>query len=165
MIPCYNEEATIGSVVLKAKQYVDEVVVVDGGSNDDAVKVAEYAGAKVLKYGGNKGHSTSIQSCFRYALENDFDVLTIFNGDGQYNADNIPTVMNPVLEKKADVSIASLSKNNNSNSLSFLRKYGRGILTRLTKADSKEKHKTSDSLNGFTAYSRKAIEKLQSRSP
>ena len=47
-IPCYNEEATIGSVILKAKQYVDEVVVVDDGSIDNTVKVARYAGAKVI---------------------------------------------------------------------------------------------------------------------
>ena len=39
IIPCYNEEATIGSVIVKTRKYVDEVVVVDDGSTDDTVKI------------------------------------------------------------------------------------------------------------------------------
>ncbi len=156
-IPCYNEEATIGSVVLKAKQYVDEVVVVDDGSIDDSVKVAGYAGATVLRHGGNKGYGTAIQSCFRYARENNFDVLTILDGDGQHDADNIPTVMAPVLEKKVDVCIGSRFIDDNGDNIPLHRKFGIRFLTRLTNTGSKEKHKITDGQSGFRAYSRKAI--------
>lgn len=159
-IPCYNEEATIGSVVLKAKQYVDEIVVVDDGSIDDSVKVAGYAGATVLRHGGNKGYGTAIQSCFRYARENNFDVLTILDGDGQHDADNIPTVMAPVLEKKVDVCIGSRFIDDNGDNIPLHRKFGIRFLTRLTNAGSKEKHKITDGQSGFRAYSRKAIELL-----
>ena len=60
VIPCFNEEATIGSVVLKAKQYVDEVVVVDDGSTDKTAKIAEYAGATVLRHDENKGYGAAL---------------------------------------------------------------------------------------------------------
>ena len=87
IIPCFNEEATIGSVVLKARRYVDEVVVVDDGSVDNTAKVAEYAGATVISHGGNRGYGAAIQSCFEYARKHEFDIMTILDGDGQHNAD------------------------------------------------------------------------------
>jgi len=165
MIPCYNEEATIGSVVLKAKQYVDKVVVVDDGSIDDSVKVAEYAGATVLKHGGNRGYGASIRSCFKYARENDFDVLTILDGDGQHDADNIPTVMTPVLEKKIDVCIGSRFADKNGNNIPLHRRFGIRTLTTLTNAGSKKKHRVTDGQSGFRAYSRKAIKNLNPKDP
>ena len=55
-IPCHNEGLTIGSVVLKARKYVDLVLVVDDGSADDAVEVAESAGAVVVLHEVNNEH-------------------------------------------------------------------------------------------------------------
>ena len=92
-IPCYNEEKTIGSTVLKAKQYADEVVVIDDGCTDDTAKIAQIAGAVVVRHGGNKGYGAAIQSCFTYAREHDVDVMTILDGDGQHDADLDPEIM------------------------------------------------------------------------
>jgi len=163
IIPCYNEEDTIGSVVLKAKQYVDEVMVVDDGSIDNTTKVAEYAGAKVLRHGGNKGYGAAIQSCFKYALENNFNVMTVLDGDGQHDADSIPDVMAPILDNGTDVSIGSRFINGNGKNVPLYRRFGIGVLTSMTNAGSKKMHKVTDGQSGFRAYSRKAIELLNLR--
>jgi glycosyltransferase involved in cell wall biosynthesis len=160
-IPCFNEAKTIGSVVLKAKQYVDEVVVIDDGSTDDTVKVAQIAGATVLRHGGNKGYGAAIQSCFQYARDHDFDVLTILDGDGQHDADQIQSVMKPVITNNVDISIGSRFLDDNSSKVPRYRRFGIGILTGLTNAGSKEEsHRVTDGQSGFRAYSRRAIETL-----
>jgi len=159
-IPCFNEEKTIGSVVLKAKQYVDEVLVIDDGSADNTAKVAEYAGATVLRHGGNRGYGAAIQSCFKYAREYDYDVMTILDGDGQHDADQIQSVMKPVIDDNVDISIGSrfLESNGNNSNVPLYRRFGIWTLTRFTNAGSTETHhRVADGQSGFRAYSRNAI--------
>lgn len=157
-IPCFNEAKTIGSVVLKAKQYADEVVVVDDGSSDDTAKIARIAGATVLRHQGNKGYGAAIQSCFAYARDHDVDVLTILDGDGQHDADEIQTVMKPVLADNVDISIGSRFVDGNGHNVPGYRRFGIGVLTGLTNAGSKEdSYRLTDGQSGFRAYSRRAI--------
>ena len=159
-IPCYNEEATIGSVVLKAKRYVDEVLVVDDGSIDNTAVVAEYAGATVLKHCGNRGYGAAIQSCFNYARNNNFDLMTILDGDGQHDANQIKNVMRPVIEGNVDISIGSRFVEGNGKNIPRYRRFGIGVLTGFTNAGSKKMHRLTDGQSGFRAYSRKAFEKI-----
>jgi glycosyltransferase involved in cell wall biosynthesis len=159
-IPCYNEEATIGTIVLKAKRHVDEVIVVDDGSIDNTAKVAKYAGAKVISHGGRKGYGAAIKTCFKYAREKNFDVMTVLDGDGQHEADQIKSVMKPILDKGIDISIGSRFIKNNGHDIPRYRRFGINILTRMTNAGSKKIHKVTDGQSGFRAYSRKAIEQL-----
>ena len=78
-IPCYNESLAIGSVVAKARRYVDEVLVIDDGSTDDTVEVAEATGATVVAHDGNRGYGAAIRSCFAYAKQHKFGIMVILD--------------------------------------------------------------------------------------
>ena len=163
VIPCFNEEATIGSVVLKAKQYVDKVVVVDDGSTDKTAKIAEYAGATVLRHDKNKGYGAALKSGFEYAREKDFDVMTILDGDGQHDADQIQTVMMPVSDGKADICVGSRFLDSTGNMVPMYRHFGIAVLTKFTNAGSEKENRVTDGQSGFRSYSRKAIENIDLR--
>lgn len=161
-IPCYNEERTIGTVILKAKQYADEILVIDDGSTDKTAQIAAYAGATVMRHGGNKGYGAAIQSCFSYARDQEYDVLTILDGDGQHDADHLQTVMQPIIDDKADISIGSrFLDETNGKTVPSYRRLGIWVITRFTNAGSKDQnHRVKDSQSGFRSYSRKAIESI-----
>ena len=59
LLPAYNEEVSIGSVVLRTRAYADRVVVIDDGSSDHMAEVAALAGAEVLRHAGNLGRGGS----------------------------------------------------------------------------------------------------------
>ena len=160
IIPCFNEEATIGSVVLKARRYVDEVVVVDDGSVDNTAKVAEYAGATVLRHGGNKGKGTGVKTGFEYALKNDFDYVVTLDGDGQHEAEEIPDLLDKLLDDKGvDVSLGV--RFGGDTEMPRWRRVGKRVLDYATSFGSGGV--LTDSQCGFRAFSRKAVDGITPR--
>jgi glycosyltransferase involved in cell wall biosynthesis len=164
-IPCYNEEHTIGSTVLKAKRFVDEVLVIDDGSSDATATVAEYAGAIVVKNGKNKGYGSAIQRCFEYARKHQFEAMTLLDGDGQHDATAIKSVMKPVLDGKTDIAIGSRFVNGNGKNVPLHRRMGISLLTGLTNANAKKHNRVTDGQSGFRAFSKKAIQILNPKDP
>ena len=69
IVPAYNEERFIGSVVLKTKQYVDTVIVIDDGSSDATAEIAEAAGAIVVRHRRNQGKGHALNTGFQRARE------------------------------------------------------------------------------------------------
>ena len=164
-IPCYNEEHTIGSTVLKAKRFVDEVLVIDDGSTDSTATVAEYAGAIVVKNGKNKGYGSSLQRCFDYARQHRFEAMTLLDGDGQHDARDIQSIMKPILEGKTDIAIGSRFVNGNGKNVPYHRRLGIRILTSLTNANAKKHNRLTDGQSGFRAFSQKAIQLINPKDP
>ena len=159
IIPCYNEEATIGSVVLKAKRHVDEVLVVDDGSIDDTAKIAEEAGALVVLHRKNRGKSVGIKTGFKYALANGFDYVVTIDGDGQHNPSEIPTVLENVLNNGYDISIGFRS--GTSTEMPTWRRMGKRVLDYTTGFGNGGF--VTDSQCGFRAFNKKAVKGLTSR--
>jgi glycosyltransferase involved in cell wall biosynthesis len=157
-IPCFNEYLTIGSLVLRAQSCVNEILVVNDGSTDDTVAIAQRAGAKVLSHPKNLGYGAALNSCFEYARQNDFDVLIIMDGDGQHDPRYIPDFIRALTKKKADIIIGSRS-NGQTSGIPLYRRFGMKVLDRFTSlASNTEIH---DSQSGFRAYGRKAIEGIR----
>src|SRR5687767_12114344 len=106
-IPAFNEERFIGSVVIKALQYTNDVIVIDDGSSDSTIYIAEQAGARVLRHEVNKGKSEAVNTALGYARRNGSDALVFIDGDGQHKPDEIEQVLAPVRRKEADMVIGS----------------------------------------------------------
>ncbi len=163
-IPCYNEAVAIGSVVLRAKNYVDEVLVLDDGSTDRTAKVAEEAGAEVVRHGGNMGYGAAIRSIFEHSKENGVDALVVLDGDGQHDPGDIPDILKCVVEEEVDICIGSRFLDEGDKSkIPKYRQFGINVLTWLTNIGSNRGVKTKDSQSGFRGYSRRAIEMINPR--
>jgi glycosyltransferase involved in cell wall biosynthesis len=156
IIPAYNEELAIGSVVLRTVPFVSQVVVIDDGSQDHTVEIAQLAGAVVIKHEKNLGYGAALQTIFTIAQEMDSDEFVILDADGQHNPSDIPKLL-AALRSGADIAIGSRFLTEKS-SVPHYRKIGIKILDRATNFAGKIS--ISDSQSGFRAYSRTAIEKL-----
>jgi len=155
-IPAYNEEVTIGSVVLKALKHVDKVIVVDDGSSDKTADIARAAGAFVISHDRNKGYGAALKTCFEIARKINADAMVILDADGQHDSDEIPIVLAPVISGEADIVIGSRFINKNiNNNIPIYRKIGIRILNLITGVAGK---RVSDSQSGFRAYSKRAID-------
>ncbi|MDD1753254.1 MAG: glycosyltransferase family 2 protein [Methanotrichaceae archaeon] len=157
-IPCFNEEIFIGSVVLKTKDYVDQVVVIDDGSTDKTATVAEKAGAVVISHGPNKGKGAAVSTAFDYARNACCKALVLLDGDGQHDPAYIPALVKPVLDDKADMVVGSRYLGVKS-SIPGYRIWGHRVLTLLSNLGSRVK--LTDSQSGLRAFSTKAMEALR----
>lgn len=157
-IPAYNEEKTIAKVVLQAQKHVDVVVVCDDGSEDLTADIAQKLGAVVIKHEKNMGYGAAVQALFEKARDLDADLLLTLDADGQHDARDIPRLMQPVLENKADVVVGSRFLQQNM-SMPLYRRLGIRVLTRITNG-SRKTNKLTDAQCGFRAYNRKAVDGL-----
>lgn len=155
-MPAYNEEKYIGSLVVQAQQYADEVIVVDDGSTDRTSRIAELAKATVVRHGENRGYGSAIQSIIDGAKKQNADILVILDADAQHNPDEIPSLIKAISEG-SDVVIGSRERQREA--IPPLRRIGQKILSRLTYVVSRKK--LSDTESGFRAYSSKAIAELE----
>ena len=155
IIPCYNEEATIGSVVLKTRKYVDEVLVIDDGSADGTAEIARQAGATVLSHKANLGKSAGMKTGFSYALDNGFDHIITLDGDGQHNADEIPNLLGIILNGGNDIDISIGMRSGKDTEMPTWRRVGKRVLDYSTSFGSGGY--LTDSQFGFRAFNKKAI--------
>jgi len=153
LIPCYNEEATIGSIVLKSKRYVNEVVVVDDGSIDDTARVAKEAGAVVISHNKNCGKGIAIKTGFKYAIKRNFDYVITIDGDGQHNPDEISLVLGNLMNNGHDITLGLRSGSNTE--MPSWRRIGKRVLDYATGFGNGGY--ITDSQCGFRAFNKKAI--------
>jgi len=157
VIPCFNEERFIGSVVLKVKKHVDKVLVVDDGCTDGSAEVAMAAGALVVRHDCNRGLGAALRTAFQKAKELGADIVVRLDGDGQHNPDEIPTLIAPILRGEVDVVIGSRFLTGRERAPLY-RRIGQRLLTTTTNLGSGT-HVT-DSQSGFRAFSAEAMEKI-----
>ena len=90
VIPAYNASGTLAEVLVGVKEYVETVIVVDDGSTDDTMRVAQQHGAETLRHPVNRGKGEALKLGFEQAGKLGFDVVVTLDADGQHDPREIP---------------------------------------------------------------------------
>jgi hypothetical protein len=159
IVPAWNESGAIGKVVDEIKEFDSaiDVVVIDDCSTDDTAEVAGSHGATVLRLPFNVGIGGAVQTGFRYALEEGYEIAVRLDGDGQHAASEIPRILGPVDAGDADLVIGSRFVDpDGTYRPPFARRIGIGVFARLVSILGGQR--VTDTTSGFVALDRAGIE-------
>src|SRR5438128_6324494 len=157
-IPAVNDGPTIGSVVLRTKQYAEEVVVIDDGSKDDTAEIAALAGAHVIQHARNLGKGTAIRTAWLFARARHPQALVLLERAHQHDPTDIPRVVEPILAGKADVVLGV--RWGKTSGMPLYRRIGKRTLDYATAAATKNGLLT-DSQCGFRVFSAQALRVIE----
>lgn len=160
VIAAFDEDRFIGSVVIKVRRHVDQVIVVDDGSADDTARIAEEAGALVIRHETNRGKAQAVNTGLRHARELNAAIVVLIDADGQHDPAEIPLLIAPVEAHQADLVVGSRFLGVRSD-IPRWRVFGQHALTAATNIASGVM--LTDSQSGFRALSRKALDSLSFR--
>jgi glycosyltransferase involved in cell wall biosynthesis len=161
IVPALNEAHTVGRVIAEIRAFDPglDIVVVDDGSVDGTATVAAAAGAHVLRLPFNIGIGGAVQTGFRFAFENDYDVAVRLDGDGQHDPAQLRVVLEPVLSGEADIAVGSRfasAEGHDGYRSSRPRRLGIRLLAWVVSQIAGQR--VTDTTSGFQALNRRAIE-------
>jgi len=155
LVPAFNEERLVASVLVRLRECVDRVIVCDDGSVDLTGEIAEAMGATVVRHDRNMGYGAALRSLFRAAVEMGADVAVTIDSDGQHDPAELTRLVDMLRENELDIVIGSRFLEGDSGVPGW-RKAGIGIINALSVNGSG----VTDSQSGFRAYGRRALEML-----
>jgi glycosyltransferase involved in cell wall biosynthesis len=155
LVPAFNEEHYIASVLVRLSGVVDEIIVCDDGSTDLTGDIAEAMGVTVVRHERNMGYGAAIQSLFKAALETDAEVAVTIDGDGQHDPAELIRLVDLLRENDLDIVIGSRFLEGGSGAPAW-RKAGIDVINTLSVNGSG----LTDSQSGFRAYNVRALEVL-----
>ena len=162
-IPCYNEEKTLPLTLANLPREIEgideiEVLVIDDGSTDRTVEVAKKCGVQhIVKFPHNMGLAKAFKTGIDKALEFGADIIVNTDGDNQYSGNDIPKLIKPILDGKAEIVIGARqidTIDHFSPIKKRLQKIGSSVVRRFSGTD------IPDTTSGFRAFSREAALRL-----
>jgi len=155
ILPAFNKEVSIGSMVLHAKQHADHVVVIDDGSKDRTSEIAKLAGAECIRHPRNRGKGMALRTGFEHAGKNGCKVVITMDSDGQHDPDDIQKLILPILNGEADIVNGSRYMRGTDKNTPFYRRIGIKILDKATNLNSGLQ--ISDIQSGFRSFARHTL--------
>ena len=157
VVPAYNEEATVASVIREIRSCNEDfdVLVVDDGSSDRTRERALAEGARVIRLPYNLGIGGAVQTGLQYASSHGFDVAVQVDGDAQHDPTEIPKILGPILEDRADLVVGSRFLGEGEYQPPLARLLGIKLLARIVSLLVRQR--VTDTTSGFRAANRRAI--------
>lgn len=159
MAPVLDEETKIGEVVRRVpREVVDHILVIDDGSTDRSPQVAAEGGAEVLSMGYVAGVGAALRAGFELAVERGFDVVVVMAGNNKDSPEEIPRLLDPIAEDRADFVQGSrfLAKNPHFGAMPLYRRIATRIHPLLFSLVIGQR--VTESTNGFRAIHRRVLE-------
>jgi glycosyltransferase involved in cell wall biosynthesis len=166
IIPAFNEENNIKNVLesIKSMDIESDILVINDGSNDNTSLIAKsVSDTIVIDLPVNLGIGGAVQTGFIYASTNMYNIAIQFDGDGQHNANEINKLIQPFLDKKADVVIGSRFLKKTGWKPTLYRRTGIRIFQIVNSILIKQK--ITDNTSGFRAYNKRSIDFLAKNYP
>lgn len=162
IIPAYNEEENILNTYKSIVNYNKknksnyDIIVINDGSTDKTSEICHKNNIPVIDLIHNLGIGGAVQTGYKYAYENGFDIAVQFDGDGQHDIRYVKNIIKPIIEKKADLVIGSRFVSDiDTFKSSAARRLGVNIISAFIKFVTKKK--IYDTTSGFRACSQELI--------
>lgn len=163
IIPAYNEEKNILKVCKTIEEYNEknkqklDYVVINDGSKDNTLQILRENGLNHINLINNLGIGGAVQTGYKYAYENNYDIAIQFDGDGQHDVNYVSKICEPIIKGQADIVIGSryLDKSESSFQSTFMRRFGSNIISFFIKIFCRKK--ITDPTSGFRAINKSVI--------
>lgn len=166
VVPAYNEEKLIGTVLDTMPDFVDLIIVVDDASTDRTSDMVAARGMRLadrlvcVRHTHNQGVGAAIVTGYKQALVRDSDVVVVMAGDGQMDPDDLMRLVAPVAHDEAEYTKGNrLFRGESWRMIPHSRYLGNAMLSLLTKVACGYWH-IADSQSGYTAIARMALQRL-----
>lgn len=167
VIPAYNEQLLLKKTIDSVPEFVDKIVVIDDKSTDNTKQIlqqqAQNSPDKIiaLYHNKNQGCGGALSTGYKWCITNDIDIAVRMDGDMQMDATEMPTLLDPIIEKNYDYTKGNrLFTGEAWKMIPKVRYFGNSVLSLMTKVASGYWH-IADSQSGYTAINKKALHTIK----
>ncbi len=158
VIPAYNEEESIATVLQGLSRHAPSFdrLVINDGSQDATGSIVSNLGERQLRLSSNLGYGRAIQTGLKYALLRGYDIVVTFDADGQHRPEDVPGLVQALIDQNADMVIGSRFIGDHSYDTAFSRRLGQIVFSKL--ATFLTHQSIYDTSSGFKAMRKEVCE-------